>query len=77
MKSMRPPSAAIFFMTYFYRAGGGGHGPLGSPGSATASDTEVELEGKSDLVAVSFNWKLTGQGALLLFFLIHFSTSLK
>ena len=22
MKSMRPPSAAIFFMTYFYRAGG-------------------------------------------------------
>ena len=27
MKSMRPPSAAIFFMTYFYRARGG-HGPL-------------------------------------------------
>ena len=31
MKSMRPPSVAIFFMTYFYRAGGGGHGPLGPP----------------------------------------------
>ena len=35
MKSMRPPSAAIFFMTYFYRARGG-HGPLAPPGSATA-----------------------------------------
>ena len=35
MKSMRPPSAAIFFMTYFHIAGGG-HGPLGPPGSATA-----------------------------------------
>ena len=30
MKSMRPPSAAIFFMTYFHRARGG-HGPLGPP----------------------------------------------
>ena len=30
MKSMRPPLAAIFFMTYFHRAGGG-HGPLGPP----------------------------------------------
>ena len=30
MKSMWPPLAAIFFMTYFYRAGGG-HGPLGPP----------------------------------------------
>ena len=30
MKSMRPPLAAIFFMTYFHRAGEGeGHGPLG------------------------------------------------
>ena len=36
MKSMRSPSAAIFFMTYFHRARGG-HGPLGPPpGSATA-----------------------------------------
>ena len=26
MKSMRLPSVAIFFMTYFHRAGGGGHG---------------------------------------------------
>ena len=34
MKSMRPNLAAIFYMTYFYRAGGG-HGPLASPGSAT------------------------------------------
>ena len=31
MKSMRPPSAAIFFMTYFHRARGRGHGPLGPP----------------------------------------------
>ena len=32
MKSMQPPLAAIFFMTYFYRAGGGGvDDPLGSP----------------------------------------------
>ena len=36
MKSMWSPLVAIFFMTYFYRAGGGGHGPLGPPpGSAT------------------------------------------
>ena len=28
MKSMRPPSAAIFLMTYFHRAGGRGHGPV-------------------------------------------------
>ena len=27
MKSMRMLSAAIFFMTYFYRAGGGGMAP--------------------------------------------------
>ena len=26
MKSMRPPLVAIFFMTYFHRAGGGGVG---------------------------------------------------
>ena len=31
MKSMWPSLAAIFFMTYLYRAGGGGHGPLGTP----------------------------------------------
>ena len=30
MKSMRPPLAAIFFMTYFHRARGG-HGPLSTP----------------------------------------------
>ena len=36
MKSMQPPPAAIFFMTDFHRAGGGGHGPVGPPGSATA-----------------------------------------
>ena len=41
MKSMRPPSAAIFFMTYFHRARGG-HGPLGPPpGSATDNEVAV------------------------------------
>ena len=37
MKSMRPPLAAIFFMTYFYRVEGGGrvYGPFGPTGSAT------------------------------------------
>ena len=42
MKSMWPPSAAIFFMTYFYRARGG-HGPLGPPppGSATGDAIKV------------------------------------
>ena len=35
MKSMWPPLTAIFIMTFFYRAGGRGHGPLGPPGSAT------------------------------------------
>ena len=29
MKSMRLPLAAKLFMTYFHRAGGGVHGPLG------------------------------------------------
>ena len=28
MKSMRLPLVATFVTTYFYRAGGGGHGPL-------------------------------------------------
>ena len=40
-KSMWSPLVAIFFMTYFHRAGGGGHGPLGPPGSATASKTRM------------------------------------
>ena len=43
MKSMRPPLAAIFFMTYFDRAGRGGKGgmtPRPLPGSATA---QIEL----------------------------------
>ena len=35
MKSMRPPLVAIFFMTYFYRTGGGGAWPPRPPGSAT------------------------------------------
>ena len=35
MKSMWPPSVAIFFMTNFYRAGGGGGmAPSAPPGSA-------------------------------------------
>ena len=34
MKSMRPPLAAIFFMTYFHRAGGPWP-PRPPPGSAT------------------------------------------
>ena len=36
MKSMRPPSVAIFFMTYFHRARGGAMAPSAPPGSATA-----------------------------------------
>ena len=43
MKSMRPPLAAIFFMTYFHR-GRGGHGPLAPPGSATAKLHRSEKE---------------------------------
>ena len=35
MKSMRLPSAAIFFMTYFHRARGGPWPPRPPPGSAT------------------------------------------
>ena len=38
MKSMWPPSVAIFFMTNFYRAEGG-HGPLGPTGSATVNSS--------------------------------------
>ena len=44
MKSMWTPLAAIFFMTYLYRAGG--HGPLGTPpGSATVSCSFLEFFG--------------------------------
>ena len=43
MKSIRPPSAAIFFMTNFYRASRG-HGPLGPPGSATEHLERIALE---------------------------------
>ena len=39
MKSMRAPSVAIFFMTYFHRRGGV-HGPLAPPGSATVVITK-------------------------------------
>ena len=35
MKSMWPPSATIFCIIYFYKAGWGGHCPLDPPGSAT------------------------------------------
>ena len=35
MKSMRPPLAAIFFMTYFHRAGGAMAPSAPLPGSAT------------------------------------------
>ena len=38
MKSMWPPLAAIFFMTYLYRAVGG-HGPLGTPLPGSATDS--------------------------------------
>ena len=34
MKSKQPPTVAIFFMTYFHRAGGG-MAPSAPPGSAT------------------------------------------
>ena len=39
MKSIRLPSAAIFFMTNFYRAGGSW--PLGPPGSAIDNRFEI------------------------------------
>ena len=42
MKSIRLAKAAIFFMIYFYRAGGG-HGPLGLPGSATAKSLLISF----------------------------------
>ena len=55
MKSMRPPSAAIFFMTYFYRAGGGAMAPCRPPHPhppPTGSATDIAL-----------NWKKnTGRG---------------
>ena len=41
MKSMQLPSVAIFFMTYFHRAGGG-MAPSAPPGSATESFSEKE-----------------------------------
>ena len=37
MKSMGPLLIAIFFITYFYRAGGG-HDPSAPPGSATVNN---------------------------------------
>ena len=37
MKSMWLSWAAIFFMTYFHRAGGGGNAPLAPPGYATTN----------------------------------------
>ena len=40
MKSMRPPSAAIFLMTYFHRARGGPWPPRPPPGSATGPQTK-------------------------------------
>ena len=46
MKSMRPPSTAIFFMTYFHKAGGG-HGPLG-PLDPLLSQTSMHLTCKID-----------------------------
>ena len=41
MKSMRPNSEAIFFMTYFYRAGEGDSPP---PQSATVNTLELYLQ---------------------------------
>ena len=44
MKSMWLPLAAIFFMTYLHRAGGG-HDPLGTPpGSATVCAPDLFIE---------------------------------
>ena len=57
MKSMRPLSAAIFFMTYFHRAGRGGTAP-GPPGSATARIHSREFT----------LWKGWGGGYAILYF---------
>ena len=44
MKSMQLPLVAIFFMTYFHRAGGG-HDPLGpTPESATEVVDKIAYE---------------------------------
>ena len=43
MKSMQLPLVAIFFMTNFYRAGGG-HGPLSPPGSAPVQHMKVHAK---------------------------------
>ena len=53
MKSMRPNSAAIFFMTYFYRAGGG-HGPIGPP-LDTLLELGTDLGGKQAVFRTELN----------------------
>ena len=48
MKSMRLPSAAIFFMTYFHRAGGGAWSPR-----VPLPDTLLETHHKGIPLAVA------------------------
>ena len=61
MKSMGPPLAAIFFMTYFYRARGGGvlaWPPRHPPGPATGGPLRLGLaltSGKSWISHHTFN----------------------
>ena len=43
MKSMQPPSVAIFFMIYFHRAGGGTMAPSAPPGSATVYNCPIQV----------------------------------
>ena len=57
MKSMRPNSATIFSMTYFYRAGGGGHGP------STPRIRYCSLTDKMSLVGLLHLLKILGQKA--------------
>ena len=51
MKSMQPHSAAIFFMTNFYRTGGGGHGSA----SETSLNSNSDGECKQGLILLNAN----------------------
>ena len=61
MKSMRSNSVTIFFMTFFYRAGGGGMAPSAPPGSATGTK-KIDIDGvcKQNLMVGYGKWPCNG-----------------